>query len=378
MTILIRLARSSIAIAVPAIFAIASNQTSNVLAAERAGTRPVAEAAAFVRGVYGDPRTLWKTGASLDEYDINGVFVRYTAIDEPLIRRARAEGAKVYAEFPTLNGKEWIKKHPDAHPIDDEGNPARAATWFMGVCPTNKPFRQARMTALRELLTKHDVAGVWMDYLHWHAQFEDPYPQLIKTCFNDSCLAAFEAHSGLTVEGATVAEKSKWIFRNAAKQWEDWRVSVLIDWAREIRQITKSIRPDALIGNFQAAWKDEDLGGVRRRALGLDYAALAEHVDVFSPMIYHGRSGKPPEYVKEYVEYFSRRMPIQTEPGRYPRLWPIIQAHDEPRITPAEFETVLRYGMSGKSTGVMMFTVASVTADEGKLAALQRVYAERK
>ena len=331
---------------------------------------------AFIRGAYSDPKPFWHKGAKLNEYGINAVFVHGRAIDADLIRRARAEGAKVFAEFPTLNGGygDYVKNHPDAHPIDDEGNPARKATWFMGVCPTNKPFRESRMQALREMTTKHAIDGVWMDYLHWHAQFEDPYPQFIKTCFNDSCLAAFEAHSGLKVQGKTVAEKSKWIFNHAAKPWEDWRVSVLVDWAREIRQITKSIRPDALVGNYQAAWKDEDLGGVRRRALGLDFHALAEHLDVFSPMIYHGRSGKPPDYVKEYVEYFSRRLPIQTEPGKYPRLWPIVQAHDEPRITPAEFETVLRHAMTGKSTGVMMFTISSVAADEGKMAVMRRVY----
>ena len=332
--------------------------------------------AAFIRGAYSDPKRFWDKGATLNEYGINAIFVRSSAIDQKLIDRARAEGAKVFAEFPTLNGGygDWVKNHPDAHPIDDEGNPARKATWFMGVCPTNKLFRESRMNALHELLTKHEIDGVWMDYLHWHAQFEDPYPQFIKTCFNDSCLAAFEAHSGLTIEGKTVPEKAKWVFRNAARQWEDWRVSVLVDWAREIRQITKSIRPEALVGNYQAAWKDEDLGGVRRRALGLDFHALGDHVDVFSPMIYHGRSGKPPEYVKEYVEYFSRRMPIQTEPGKYPRLWPIIQAHDEPRISPAEFETVLRHAMSGKSTGVMMFTIGSVAADAGKMAVMKKVY----
>jgi len=329
-----------------------------------------------VRGAYADPKPFWDKGAKLSDYGVNALFVRSGAIDEKLMERARSEGAKVFAEFATLNGGygDYVKKHPDAHPIDDEGNPARKATWFMGICPTHKGFRASRMAALRELLTKHDVAGVWMDYHHWHAQFEDPYPQFIKTCFNDSCLSAFEAHSGRKVQGNTIPEKSRWVFANAAKQWEDWRVSVLVDWAREIREITKSIRPNALIGNYQAAWKDEDLWGVRRRALGLDFHELGKHVDVFSPMLYHGRSGKSPAYVKEYVEYFGERYAIQTEPGKFPRLWPIIQAHDDPRVSPEAFETVLRHGMSGKSTGVMMFTIGSVAADEGKMAVMKRVY----
>jgi hypothetical protein len=332
----------------------------------------------LIRGVYAHPKPFWDKGAKLNEYGVNAVFVHSGSINDELIQRARAEGCEVFAEFATLNGSynNWVQNHPDAHPIDDSGKPAPKATWFMGVCPTNQAFREFRMNALRELLTKYDLDGVWMDYLHWHAQFEDPYPVFIKTCFNDSCVAAFEKWSGLKVQGNTVPEKSKWIFMNAAKKWEDWRVSVIVDWAREFRQIVKSLRPHALVGNYQCAWKDEDLGGVRRRCLGLDFKELAKHVDVFSPMVYHGRSGKTPEYVKDYVEYFSERYPVQTDPDKFPKLWPIVQAHDEPRIEPEEFEKVLRYGLMGKSTGVMMFTIGSVAADEGKMAVMKRVYTE--
>ena len=330
----------------------------------------------MILGTYAHPKTFWETGARLDEYGVNAVFVHGGSLDAETIRRARAEGCKVFAEFATLNGKygDYVDEHPEAHPIDDSGQPVPPATWFLGACPTDPGFRAFRMQALRDLLATRDVDGVWMDYLHWHAQFEDPYPIFVKTCFNSSCLAAFQTWSGIEVQGETVPEKARWIFMNAARQWEDWRVSVLVDWAREIRAIVKEIRPDALVGNYQVAWKDEDLGGVRRRCLGLDFNAMAPYVDVFSPMIYHGRSGKTPEYVREYVEYFGERFGIETAPGAYPRLWPIVQAHDEPRIEPEEFARVLEYGLSGKSTGVMMFTIGSVADDAGKMEAMKRVY----
>jgi len=137
---------------------------------------------------------------------------------------------------------------------------------------------------------------------------------------------------------------------------------------------TRRMDAPTLVGAFHAAWKDEDLGGVRRRCLGLDFDALAPHIDVFSPMVYHRRSGKPPEYVKAFVEYMSARPWIRTD--AHPQFWPIVQAHDEPRISPEEFEQVLRYGLGGKSTGVMMFTIRSVAQDPGKMAAMKRVYRE--
>ncbi len=330
----------------------------------------------MIRGAYAHPKAFWDRGARLDEYGVNAVFIHGRSIDQATFDRAKEEGCKVFAEFATLNGKygDYVKNDPTAHPIDDSGNPAPPATWFMGVCPTHQGFRNYRMQELRELLERLPLDGVWMDYLHWHAQFEDPYPVFIKTCFSESCIGAFEAWADLKVRGETVPEKAKWIFLNAARRWEDWRVSVVVDWVREFRSIVKEVRPDALVGAYHCAWKDEDLGGVRRRCLGLDFSALKPYVDVFSPMVYHGRSGKPPDYVREFIEYFGDRFDMQTRPGRYPQVWPIVQAHDEPRIEPDEFEQVLRYGLGGRSTGVMMFTLGSVAKDDGKMAAMKRVY----
>lgn len=330
----------------------------------------------LIRGVYGHPGALWARGERLDDCGVNAVFVHSGAIDQELLDRARAEGCRVYAEFATLNGRygDYVTEHPEAHPLDETGRPAPPATWFLGVCPTHAGFRAYRMEALRQLLTRYEVDGVWMDYVHWHAQFEDPYPVLIKTCFSDSCLQAFQEWALVTVPEGTVAARAEWILREVPRAWEDWRVTVIGDWAREIRKHLDELRPGALLGCFHVAWRDEDLGGVRRRCLGVDLPVLARYVDVFSPMPYHGRAGLSPEYVREYVEYFSGRYPVQTEPGAYPRLWPIVQAEDNPRVTPEELEQVLRYGLSGKSTGVMMFTTTSVAEDPGKLAAMRRVY----
>ncbi len=334
----------------------------------------------MIYGVFGHPDRFWQRGFRLDHIGINSVFVSSGEIDQQTIERTRTEGCRIFAEFATLNGEygDYVANHPEAHPIDETGQPASRATWFMGACPTDLGFRTYRMGELRTFLSEHDVDGVWMDYLHWHAQFEDPYPQLCKTCFNDSCLDSFQAATNIALSGDTTAEKAEWILLEAAQDWEDWRVSVLVDWAREFHSIVKEIRPDALVGNYQAAWKDEDFWGARRRCLGLDFDALAPYVDVFSPMPYHGRSGMPLEYVRDYVEYFSTHHNIFIEPGKYPRLWPIVQAFDSPRVEPKELATVLEYGLAGKSSGVIAFTIDSVAADPGKIEAVKKVYTGRR
>jgi hypothetical protein len=64
----------------------------------------------------------------------------------------------------------------------------------------------------------------------------------------------------------------------------DWRVSVLADWARAIHQIVKQ------------------------------HESAGERFDLPA--------------------------------GEFPRLWPIVQAHDEPRVEPEEFARVLKDGSS--------------------------------
>jgi hypothetical protein len=75
--------------------------------------------------------------------------------------------------------------------------------------------------------------------------------------------------------------------------------------------------------------------------------------------------------VGQNVEWLSRKL------GSRARIWPIVQAHNDPAvISAAEFETVLRLGAGGAASGVMMFTAQSVASDPAKLQALRRVYLE--
>ncbi len=326
-----------------------------------------------IRGVYSNPKPFWDTGARLDDYGVNAVFVHHGSITEELIRRARAEGAKVFAEFATLNGKKYVDEHPEAWPINEKGEQSPQATWFMGVCPTEPKFRAYRMKQLEDLLDRFEIDGVWMDYVHWHAQFEDPDPVLPETCFSDTCLREFEAATGLRIPPGTVAEKAAWILSGHEEQWRDWRCSVIVSWAEEMRGIIRRKRPGALLGVYHVPWTDEEFGGARRRILGVDFDALARVVDVFSPMVYHGRMSRPPGWVGEYIEWFSSRVAI--DPARGPKLWPIVQAHNDPgEITAGEFGEVLRLGVAGRSTGVMMFTTRSVAEDPRKMRMMRSVY----
>jgi hypothetical protein len=326
-----------------------------------------------IRGIYSNPKPFWAAGGRLDEYGVNAVFVHAGSITTELAARVQAEGARLFAEFPTLNGKGYVEKHPEAWPINEKGEPAPQATWFLGACPSDAGFRESRIKQLETLLDRFEIAGVWMDYFHWHAQFEDPNPVLPETCFSASCIAAFESATGVRVPAGAIPERARFILSRQERRWRDWRVSRLMSWARDIRAIIQARRPGALLGVYHCPWTDGEYGGALRRVLGLDLARLADEVDVLSPMVYHGRMRRKPEWVREYVEWLSGKARRKTE------IWPIVQAHNDPGpITAAEFDHVLRAGTAGRSTGVMMFTAQSVAEDPQKMEVMRRLYREMK
>jgi hypothetical protein len=302
-----------------------------------------------IRGIYGSPDPFWKINLRLDQLGVNAIFLHSGSINDVMMKRAKAEGMKVFAEFATLNGKDYVEAHPEAWAIGKNGKKVEAATWFMGVCPTEPGFKQYRFNELRTLLRKFPLDGVWMDYLHWHAQFEDPEPILPETCFCENCLKSFQSAARIKVPEGTTSQQADWILKQHDKAWRDWRCSVIAGWVRDFKRILKEEKPGALLGVYHCPWDDDDFNGARRYNLGLDYDSLRNIVDVFSPLVYHGRMGKNPEWVK--------------------------QCYNDPKtISADEFEKVLQYGAGANATGVMMFTSNAVAQDDQKISAMNKVY----
>jgi hypothetical protein len=326
-----------------------------------------------IKGIYGHPQPLWNNGYNLNELGINAIFIHSGSIDSAMIKRARKEGMKVYSEFATLNGKNYVDKHPEAWAINEKGEKVEAASWFMGVCPTEPGFRKYRFNLLRNLLTNFELDGVWMDYVHWHAQFEEPEPILPETCFCDHCLSSFSEDKNIQLPEGKTSVKAEWILKNREKEWRNWRCEVIVEWTDEIRKIMDELAPGALLGIYHCPWTDEEFDGARRRILGLDYDMLRDKVDVFSPMVYHARMGRKSGWVAKNTRWFCERMDIRE--GEYPKVWPIVQAYNNPySISADEFETVLTGGMTDCSTGVMMFTTRAMAESEEKIDVMKKIY----
>jgi hypothetical protein len=96
----------------------------------------------------------------------------------------------------------------------------------MGICPTHPGFKEYRSNQLKAVLDEYQVDGIFLDYVHWHAQFETPNPILPETCFCDRCTSAFAAVIDTMIPGNTIPQKAEWILKNADPEWRKWRVGI--------------------------------------------------------------------------------------------------------------------------------------------------------
>ncbi|RZS96293.1 family 10 glycosylhydrolase [Cecembia calidifontis] len=337
----------------------------------------------FIKGVYGHPAALLDKGYRFDSLGINAVFVRSISLNLDFYKTAKEQGAAVYVEFPTLNGKGYVEAHPDAWPIDKKGLPAPPADWFMGVCPIHPGFREFRSQQLREILKEYAVDGIFLDYVHWHAQFETKDPILPETCFCERCTSSFGKEIKQEIPGESIAEKAHWILRHEDKAWRKWRADILNGWVEDMGKIVKSEQPQAKLGVFYCSWYPSDYDSALYKTLGIDPLALAQRADVLSPMLFHRMKDRPTSWVGEYVTWLGESIGFKSEGSKssdldqFPStlIWPIVQAHNNPgTVSPEEFHRVLMEGSKSPSSGIMMFSAESIAQEPAKIKVLKQFY----
>ena len=321
-----------------------------------------------------NPGTLLKAGYSFDELGMNALFVRSHSLTDTLYSTALEQGCKVFVEFPVLLGKQFLGKNPQCAPIEATGEPSPPADWFMGICPTCPDFKTDRRQHLQSILTQFKVDGIFLDYLHWHAQFETPEPILPETCFCERCTDLFSKEYNIELPEETIADISQHILSFHEKEWREWRSGVLTDWIVDLKQILKTHQPESALGLFYCAWYPEEYDAALYRSLGINIHDFIREADVLAPMLFHHMTDRPVSWVGEYTTWLdSVRSSIR--PKDKPDIWPIVQAHNNPgEVSPAEFREVMLQGSAYPSSGIMMFSDGALLQDPRKIAVVKELY----
>ncbi|MDX2035854.1 MAG: hypothetical protein SFX72_04325 [Isosphaeraceae bacterium] len=312
-----------------------------------------------VRGVYGgSPRQILDRGRTLADFGINAVWIGSGGLSQPEIDKLHALGAKVYAEFNSMHDAGFLKSHPDAAPIGEDGEVCPAPDGWQGICPTHPEYRRARMDAFRKALADFTIDGIWLDYHHAHASWEQAEPNMPNTCFCGRCLTKFQVDTKTPLPKLPTPLLAKRLLGPLKEKWVAWRLGIFTDWVREYRAILDEVRPKALLGTFHCPWAPGDFDGAIREKLAIDLVAQAKYVDVFSIMPYHARFGhaSDPAWISRSTAELGKLLGVEGKPGERVKIWPIVQLADWGEPVPVEqVPLVLDHGTRPPATGVMIF-----------------------
>ncbi len=314
-----------------------------------------------IRGIYGGvPTQIFDRGKTLEDFGVNAVWVGSGSVTGELVASLKAKSTtlKIFAEFNTMHDASYLKDHPEARPIDAFGEVSPPPDGWQGVCPTHPGYRRNRMEAFQQVLRTAPIDGIWLDYHHAHASWEQARPNLPDTCFCDRCLSRFQKATGVSLPDGPTAGRARDIFDHHKLAWVQWRCDVFTDWVREFRAIVDRERPGALLGTFHCPWSDADFDHALREKLAIDLKAQARYLDVFSIMTYHARFGHQadPAWIAHQTASLGRLLGIQGHAGERMKIWPIVQLSDWGEPVPvSQVVEVLDQAMRPPASGVMVF-----------------------
>ncbi len=295
-----------------------------------------------------------------------GVQVVFGGYDDPAFLAAAHEaGLQVMAEFGCFVGERWWERYPQSRPLTAAGDPLPKQEGYAGVNPTDPNVRREQLDALTALVSQAEIDGVWLDFIRWPSRWESPRPTLYQTSFDPDTLARFLADTGISLPAdASGAPAARWIASCHAAEWSAWRCAQITSFVAQAAQIVREhARRPCILGLFAVPWRRSDFDGALIGIMGQDLAALAAHVDVISPMVYHRMCGQPVPWIAEVTaEHHS----LTGKP-----IWPIIQTMSEPdRLNAAELRAAMETARSAEgSKGVLLFTLKALL-DEGKIGIL--------
>ncbi len=330
-----------------------------------------------IRGLYGGFLTeLLARGEKPADYGINAIWVGTGSLNAEEIERYHQLGLKVFAEFNSMHAAEFLQQHPDAAPVGPDGLPSPPPSGWQGVSPFHSGYRRNRMDEFRRVLSEFAIDGIWLDYHHSHASWEQAEPQMPDTDFCSAALLQFASVTGIALPEKT-EDAARLLLGEHREAWTDFRCQVFTDWVREYREILNAARPSAVLGTFHCPWSVADKGGAIRHKLAIDLKSQAKYLDVFSIMPYHARFGHVDDidWIARQTKSLGEFLGLKGIESESKKIWPILQMSDwgEP-VTAEQAAEIIEAGTRPPATGVMVFHWNGLAQEWKKVTAIGNAY----
>lgn len=256
-------------------------------------------------------------------------------------------------EFKTFRAD--FNQHPELIPIGVDGKPIRFGRLVQGVCLSQTAFLEETEANLLAGLRTYQPTGIWLDYLTYGGWFEVPDPDLQESCFCAACIADFCEATGL--DATTPAT----ILAQHQTAWTQHKCTRIAHYALHYAQLIRAHLPGCVIGAYMCPWLPAEFDSALRRIFAQDYALLAPAIDIFTPLIYGTKSGRPASWGRTWLEASADFVPADR------KVQLILDALDFP-------DSLVEMGKSSiPSHGVQVFNGAQVFANREWAARFRKV-----
>jgi hypothetical protein len=209
-----------------------------------------------------------------------------------------------------------LEERPELHPVLENGERRPLMEWYLGVTPTFDDYNESRLDLLEHIMRRHDLDGMWLDFirwpLHWELEIRQGAETPMQSSFDPHTMSRFLDYTNLEMPGnaPTIAQKARWILDEHRDQWTDFKCAVIADFVAQANERVKSIKSQADTGVYRVPAPDDE----RAYLVGQRVRDLAPHVDYLSPMAYHPVLHQTPEWAIGIVDDLVQRAPGKVFP----------------------------------------------------------------
>lgn len=246
-------------------------------------------------------------------------------------------------EFKTFRAD--FNARPELIPLGVDGKPIRYGKLVQGVCLSQQEFLAETEENLLAGLSDYQPAGIWLDYLTYAGWFEAPDPDLQENCFCPACIAYFCEATGIDADNPTQ------ILGNFQTQWTRHKCERITHFTSYYSQIIKTHLPECIVGAYMCPWTPDEFDGALTRIFAQEYGTMAPAIDIFTPLIYQQKSGRSPQWGREFLTSSPKFIPAD-KPVQL-----ILDALDFPKSLLETAKSTV------PSWGLQMFDGAKIFAD---------------
>jgi hypothetical protein len=236
----------------------------------------------------------------LAQYGANACW--FHMFDPEAFEACTKHGIAACVEFKTFRAD--LHEFPELIPIGADGEPIRYGRLVQGVCLSQTAFLQETEASLLAGVQTYQPTGIWLDYLTYAGWFETPEPDLQESCFCSGCIVRFCEETG--IDAASPAE----ILGLYAREWTRHKCERIAGFANRYAEIIRAQLPDCIIGAYMCPWTPGEYEAALSRIFAQDYALLAPSIDVFTPLIYVAKSGRSPDWGRQFLEAAPTFVPL--------------------------------------------------------------------